>query len=71
MKRCFLDRERPIFGDYTIRCVWDGQMKQVHVYRLGTTKKPSLDIISGYIVARMAKRVAAQETARAASAART
>jgi hypothetical protein len=64
-KLCFLDRERPIFGDYTIRCLWNGHIEELDVHRLGTREEPRLDPVSRYIVTRMARKIAAQETSRA------
>ncbi len=60
----------PVFGMYTIYCLWDGGVKGIEIYQLQTTADPRLDPLSRYLCVRLARN-AVREALGPAGATRT
>jgi hypothetical protein len=56
-----LERSQTIFGDFTVRCLWDHGIRTVQIFRAGTTETLS-DPISRFIIMRMTKKLILEQT---------
>ncbi len=57
--------QRPLFGVYTLHCLWDHGIKSMEICEQQTTRDPKFDPLTNYLVRRLAKRAAAEALSRA------